>query len=147
MKEGWGYYPEHFDTLLRALSVTEIPGGKTDVNINPRPLGFPFGEENAGYIEGTPQDRERIRLRHRNLTLGLLYFLQNDQEVPLRHREMARQYGLPADEFTENGHFPTQLYVREGRRLVGETTLTEHDVTVDSNGFPARGNSRHDRAG
>ena len=35
--------------------MTEIPGGKTDVNINPRPLGFPFGEENAGYIEGTPQ--------------------------------------------------------------------------------------------
>jgi len=30
-----------------------------------------------------------------------------------------------------NGHFPFQLYVREGRRLLGEYTLTEHDITGD----------------
>ena len=46
-KPGRGYNPAHFDTLVRALSVTEIPNRKTDVNINPRPLGFPFPEENA----------------------------------------------------------------------------------------------------
>jgi hypothetical protein len=128
-KPGRGYNPEHFDTLVRALSVTDVPNGKTDVNTNPRPLGFPFGEENRGYIEGDDDARERIRARHRNLTLGLLWFLQNDPEVPEAHRALANELHLPKDEFTDNGNFPWQLYVREGRRLAGEYTLTEHDIT------------------
>ncbi len=128
-KPGRGYNQKHFDTLVRALSVTDLPNGKTDVNINPRPLGFPFGEENRGYIEGDDATRQRINARHRNLALGLLWFLQNDSEVPDAHRALANELHLPKDEFTDNSNFPWQLYVREGRRLVGEYTLTEHDIT------------------
>jgi hypothetical protein len=129
LKPGRGYNPRHFDTLVRALSVAELPNGKADVNINPRPLGLPFPEENAGYIEGDDEQRQRICDRIRELTLGLLWFLQHDPEVPEAHRRLARELHLPADEFTDNGHFPWQLYVREGRRLVGLATLTEHDIT------------------
>lgn len=132
LKPGRGYNPAHFDTLVRALSVTKIPNRKTDVNINPRPLGFPFPEENRGYIEGDEATRQRIRRRHRDLSLGLLWFLQNDAQVPAEHRRIASDYHLPRDEFTDNGHFPFQLYVREGRRLVGDYTLTEHDMTTGS---------------
>ncbi len=128
-KPGRGYNPKHFDTLVRALSVADIPNNKHDVNINPRPLGFPFPEENRGYIEGDETTRERIRQRHRSLVLGLLWFLQNDPEVPETHRALANEMHLPNDEFTDNGHFPWQLYVREGRRLIGEYTLTQHDIT------------------
>lgn len=129
VKPGRGYNPAHFNTLVRALSVTDIPNSKTDVNINPRPLGFPFPEENIGYVEGDDATRLRICQRHRNLTLGLLWFLQNDNQVPSEHRAIAGQYHLPLDEFPDNDHFPFQLYVREARRLVGEYTLTEHDIT------------------
>ena len=48
LKPGRGYYPEHFNTLVRALSVADIPNRKTDVNMNPRPLSFPFAEEKGG---------------------------------------------------------------------------------------------------
>lgn len=136
VKPGRGYHPAHFDTMFRALSVTEIPNQKTDVNINPRPLGFPFPEENAGYVEGDGARRQRICERHRNLTLGLLWFLQNDDEIPEPHRVIAQRYHLPRDEFTDNGHFPFQLYVREARRLVGEYTLTEHDMTSCADEHP-----------
>jgi hypothetical protein len=129
LKPGRGYNPAHFDTLVRALSVTEIPNRKTDVNINPRPLGFPFCEENRGYIAGDDATRQRICERHRSLVLGLLWFLQNDPEVPEAHRKLANELHLPKDEFTDNNGFPWQLYVREGRRLVGEYTLTQHDIT------------------
>jgi hypothetical protein len=129
LKPGRGYNPRHFDTMVRALSVTEIPNGKADVNINPRPLGFPFPEENVGYIEGDDEQRRRVCRRIRELTLGLLWFLQNDPEVPEAHRKLARELNLPKDEFEDNGYFPWQLYVREGRRLVGVATLTEHDIT------------------
>ena len=128
-KPGRGYYPGHFNTLVRALSVTEIPNRKTDVNMNPRPLAFPFAEENQGYVEGDWKTRERISARIRHLTLGLLWFLQQSPDVPEAHRAIANQYHLPVDEFTDNGHFPFQLYVREARRLVGLYTLAEHDVT------------------
>lgn len=130
VKPGRGYNPLHFDTLVRALSVTDLPNNKTDVNINPRPLGFPFPEENRGYVEGDQATRDRIRQRIRQLTLGLIWFLQNDSGVPAEHRRLARELHFPKDEFTDDeDHFPFQLYVREGRRLIGEITLTEHHIT------------------
>ncbi|MDA0787487.1 MAG: FAD-dependent oxidoreductase, partial [Proteobacteria bacterium] len=125
---GRGYYPAHFDTPVRALSVAEIPNRKVDANINPRPLAFPFPEENRGYLEADWDVRETISRRHRNLALGLLWFVQNDPDIAPEHRAIAAEYHLPADEFADNGHFPFQLYVREGRRLDGLYTLSERDV-------------------
>lgn len=140
-KPGRGYNPKHFGTLVRALSVTEIPNRKYDVNINPRPLGFPFPELNRGYVEGDEVQRGRIRRDHRNLALGLLWFLQHDPQVPEAHRRLAAELHLPRDEFVDNGHFPFQLYVREARRLVGEYTLTEHDITGDGSDKTPRSHS------
>jgi len=129
-KEGHGYYSDHFDTMVRVFSFTEIPNNKYDVNINPRPLGFPFVGENYNYPESDWEDREKIFRRHRALTLGLIYFVQNDPEISEEHRKIACQYHLPLDEFTDNQHFPWQLYIREARRLKGLYTLTENDVTI-----------------
>ncbi len=129
-KEGHGYYKAHFDTMVRVFSFAEIPNRKYDVNTNPRPLGFPFPEENFNYVEAGWEEREKVFQRHRELAVGLLYFIQNDPEVPEAHRKLANQYHLALDEFTDNGHFPWQLYVREARRLRGVYTLTENDVTL-----------------
>jgi hypothetical protein len=130
MKEGVGYFGPTFNTVVRALSIAELPNQKTDVNMNPRPLGFPFAEENYDYPEASWEQREQITAKLRNLTLGLLYFLQNDTAVPPEQRQLASRYHLARDEFTDNGHFPWQLYVREARRLVGLYTLTQHDTQV-----------------
>jgi len=132
-KPGRGYNPAHFGTLVRALSVTDIPNQKTDVNINPRPLGFPFVELNQGYVEGDDATRQKISAQHRNLALGLIWFLQNDPEVPKQHRRLANELHFAKDEFHDNNHFPFQLYVREGRRLNGDYVLTESDITRNGN--------------
>src|SRR5262249_31542847 len=118
------------NTALRALSIAPIPNRKTDCNMNPRPLSYPFPEENAGYADANWEERNKIDERIRNITLGLLWFLQNDSAISADQRAMANHFHLAKDEFQDNGYFPWQLYVREARRIVGLYTLSEKDVTV-----------------
>ncbi len=126
---------ERIKSTTLALSIAAIPNQKYDVNMKPWPLGFPFAEENAGYPEATWEEREVIMEKIRNITLGLVYFLQNDEAVPEAMREEARQYGFAKDEFTDNNNFPFQFYVREARRIVGEYMLTENDLTFAPESF------------
>lgn len=129
-KDGRGMFKPLMGTAVRALSVAELPNSKTDVNMFPKALGFPFAEENQRYPEATWDVRERITDHIRNVTLGLLYFLQNDAAIPEEHRRLARGFNLAKDEFVAENHFPWQLYIREARRIAGLYTLSENDVTL-----------------
>lgn len=106
-----------------------IPNGKTDTNNYHYCLcSTDLPEENQDYPEGDWTVRERIVKRHREYIQGLLWFLQNDAELPDWFREDARQWGHAADEFADTDHFPPQIYVREARRIHGEYVFTENDA-------------------
>jgi hypothetical protein len=124
-------------TLVRAFTITPIPNRKYDANMYPLALAYPWAEEGEAYPEADPELRRKITEKIRNITLGLIWFLQRDPDVPADHRQIANRFNLARDEFADNGHFPWQLYVREARRIIGLYTLTENDVMpLSSEGRP-----------
>lgn len=77
------------------------------------------------------QIRERIFKDHVHYQMGLYYFLANDPQVPAALRERVKLFGLDPKEFPETGHWPHQLYIREGRRMVSDYVMTQADSDGD----------------
>ena len=69
--------------------------------------------------------REKIFQDHLNYQQGLYHFLANDPQVPEELRERVKLFGLDPKEFPESGHWPHQLYIREGRRMVSDYIMTQ----------------------
>jgi hypothetical protein len=115
--------------LEQVLSILPLPNEKWDANNHP--LGNPSSDLIGGadlFPEADIWARDDIARAHREHIFGLIFFVQNDPELPQSFREEARRWGLAADEFVDNGRFPTQLYVREGRRIMGPAIFTENDA-------------------
>ncbi len=147
------YDPAKYQLLLRLMVrkpwkslndgfiISRMPNGKTDIN-NRGGFSTDMIGENWKYPEAGHAERKKIIKAHVDYSKGLLYFIGNDPAVPRHLRNEMKQWGYPKDEYTDNGHWSPQLYVREARRMVGELVMTQHhcegkEVVPDGVGMAA----------
>lgn len=129
-----------------AIQLYPMPGGNYEVNSDhPHPdTGVPaesldLAEENWSWPEASPAERARLFERYWSHNEGLLWLLQHDTAVPDTIRTEALQWGFPKNEFVDHRNRPHHLYVRQGRRIWGEYTLTENDAKpAFETGLPKR---------
>jgi hypothetical protein len=118
-----------------------MPNQKTDIN-NRGGFSTDMIGMNHNYPEANYNDRATIIKIHENYTKGLLYFFCYDSRVPAALRNEMMQWGLPKDEYADNGNWSPQLYIRECRRMIGAYVMTQrncegHEIVNDGVGLAA----------
>jgi len=111
----------------------KVPNGKYIMNDRQRaigPNGMSTGSKSLyfDYPKADYDEQQRIYRDEIEYFMGLMYFLQNDPEVPSEVRADFREMGLCYDEYVDNNNLPYAMYVRENKRVVGSHIFTQHDV-------------------
>lgn len=115
--------------IAKITNMVKLPNAKTDANNQHMAfISTDLPEENWPWPTAGWEWRDNYAKRLKDYTLGLIWFAQNDKELPPHFRQACKEWGLSTTEYTDNDYFPRQVYVREGRRFEGLYFFTANDA-------------------
>jgi len=126
---------------------SKMPNLKTDTN-NQKGFSTDFIGQNYLYPEASYEVREKIAQRHKKYQQGLMWTLAFHPRIPNQVREIVSQWGTCKDEYESKDGWPSQLYIREARRMVSSYVMTQRnceklDLAEDAVGLAAYGMDSH----
>ena len=147
------FTPEEYELLARLFESGADPRIGWSLDTNNHHLfngayfidyvGGNYDWPNAGWLE-----REKIFQAHANYQIGVMWFLANSGRIPEKHRREFAAWGLPRDQYVDTSGWTHQLYIREGRRMVADYVMTQHncqgrEVPKDSVGLASYNMDSH----
>ncbi|HEY2039396.1 MAG TPA: FAD-dependent oxidoreductase [Edaphobacter sp.] len=112
------------------MNPVAIPNKEADFNNNGA-----FSTDYIGhswkYPDASYKERKKIWDDHLLYTKSFLWFLASDPRVPKPLQDEVNSWGRAKDEFLDTDGWPNQLYIREGRRMVGMYVMKQSDLQTN----------------
>ena len=126
---------------------SKMPNRKTDTN-NQKGFSTDFIGQNYLYPEASYEEREKIAERHKKYQQGLMWTLAYHPRIPAQVRAIVSQWGTCKDEYEREDGWPSQLYIREARRMISDYVMTQSnceklELAEDAIGLAAYGMDSH----
>jgi hypothetical protein len=116
--------------LFDVISPVMIPNKKGDFNNNGA-FSTDYMGKSWDYPDASYAERKEIWDDHLLYTKSFLWFLASDPRVPKPLQNEANSWGRAKDEFLDTDSWPNQLYIREGRRMIGMYVMKQADLQTD----------------
>jgi hypothetical protein len=109
------------------MNPVAIPNKEADFNNNGA-FSTDYIGKSWTYPDASYAERKKIWNDHLLYTRSFLWFLASDPRVPKPLQEEVNTWGRAKDEFLDTNGWPNQLYIREGRRMVGMYVMKQSDL-------------------
>lgn len=132
-----GYDPQQYELMGRWFAVRQDQPARLPFAIY---HGIEFNDNrdelmslalvggSKAYLDGDWATRARVWREHERYTVGLFRFLASDPRIPAELRAEAAQWGLRRSAFPQTDGWPHQLYLRQGRRMLGAYVIAQRDL-------------------
>lgn len=128
-----GEWKEHMHREPRlgdVMNPVAIPNKEADFNNNGA-FSTDFIGHSWTYPDASYAERQNIWDAHLLYTQSFVWFLASDPRVPKPLQDEINTWGRAKDEFQDSDGWPNQLYIREGRRMIGMYVMKQSDLQTN----------------